>query len=296
MGRREGARSGWWAGLALVAMLAAGCAGGGSSADTASTGSLSVGSTITVTEGTRTATRSVTVTADPTGAVAGQPPGPTDEPAPVPGPCPYLGDDEVADINGQHTGVTTVIACRPTRSALSPAATAAGWPRCASSRPTRRRRRWPRSTSTCRSRSSIRPAEPAGLDRRFDAHRRTVRSTRCPRAPSRCRRSQPAAVDQGPATGDHRDRQPRPVNRGGPRADQGPTAQATVAGWFTVSNLYATLHTNRGDIRIELFRIHAPEDREQLRRSGQGHREVHDQERLRRDGRARSTTARSSTG
>lgn len=113
MGRREGARSGWWAGLALVAMLAAGCAGGGSSADTASTGSLSVGSTITVTEGTRTATRSVTVTADPTGAVAGQPPGPTDEPAPVPGPCPYLGDDEVADINGQRTGVTTVIAVPP---------------------------------------------------------------------------------------------------------------------------------------------------------------------------------------
>jgi peptidyl-prolyl cis-trans isomerase A (cyclophilin A) len=30
-----------------------------------------------------------------------------------------------------------------------------------------------------------------------------------------------------------------------------------VAGWFTVS-LYATLHTNRGDIRIELFPNHAP--------------------------------------
>ncbi len=31
-----------------------------------------------------------------------------------------------------------------------------------------------------------------------------------------------------------------------------------MAGWFTVSNLYATLHTNRGDIRIELFPFHAP--------------------------------------
>jgi len=31
-----------------------------------------------------------------------------------------------------------------------------------------------------------------------------------------------------------------------------------VAGWFTVSDLYATLHTNRGDIRIELFRFQAP--------------------------------------
>jgi peptidyl-prolyl cis-trans isomerase A (cyclophilin A) len=30
-----------------------------------------------------------------------------------------------------------------------------------------------------------------------------------------------------------------------------------VAGWFIVS-LYATLHTNRGDIRIELFPNHAP--------------------------------------
>jgi peptidyl-prolyl cis-trans isomerase A (cyclophilin A) len=30
-----------------------------------------------------------------------------------------------------------------------------------------------------------------------------------------------------------------------------------VAGWFTVSQ-YATLHTNRGDIRIELFPNHAP--------------------------------------
>jgi peptidyl-prolyl cis-trans isomerase A (cyclophilin A) len=31
-----------------------------------------------------------------------------------------------------------------------------------------------------------------------------------------------------------------------------------VAGWFTVSNFYATLHTNRGDIRIELFPFQAP--------------------------------------
>ena len=31
-----------------------------------------------------------------------------------------------------------------------------------------------------------------------------------------------------------------------------------MAGWITVSNLYATLHTNRGDIKIELLPNHAP--------------------------------------
>ena len=34
--------------------------------------------------------------------------------------------------------------------------------------------------------------------------------------------------------------------------------ERAVAGWITVSNLYATLHTNRGDIRIELLPNHAP--------------------------------------
>ena len=36
------------------------------------------------------------------------------------------------------------------------------------------------------------------------------------------------------------------------------SGEPTVAGWITVSNLYATLHTNRGDIKIELLPNHAP--------------------------------------
>lgn len=71
-------------------------------------------STITVTEGTRTAVASVTVTASATAERAAvEPPPPTDEPAPVAGGCPYLTDDQVADINGQHTGVTTVVDVSP---------------------------------------------------------------------------------------------------------------------------------------------------------------------------------------
>lgn len=97
--------------LTTIALLAAGSAAGCSGAAPPATES-----TITVTEGTRTATRSVTVTAAPsvpTTAPVAQPPASTDEPAPVPGSCPYLSDDQVADINGQHTGVTTVIDVPP---------------------------------------------------------------------------------------------------------------------------------------------------------------------------------------
>lgn len=92
-------------------LLAAGCAGGGATSDGAS----SSGSTVTVTEGTRTSTRSVTVTAGTPGPVAdtGQPPPATDEPPPVAAACPYLSDDEVAEINGQRTGVTTIVAVPP---------------------------------------------------------------------------------------------------------------------------------------------------------------------------------------
>src|SRR6476619_5072199 len=34
--------------------------------------------------------------------------------------------------------------------------------------------------------------------------------------------------------------------------------ERAVAGWITVSNLYATLHTNRGDIKSELLPFQAP--------------------------------------
>lgn len=102
--------------LALAAALVTGCATGGASG---SGSSAAAASTITITEGTRTAVRSITLTpepgmapgADPT-AAAPAPPA-TDEPAPVAGTCPYLSDDTVADINGQRTGVTTVIAVSP---------------------------------------------------------------------------------------------------------------------------------------------------------------------------------------
>lgn len=102
---------GWpsrWAAMLLAGLLTAGCAGGASGLVPTS-----APPTITVTEGTRTATRSVTVTAEPTTAPAAQPPAATEEPAAVAGACPYLSDDQVADINGQRTGVTTLVAVAP---------------------------------------------------------------------------------------------------------------------------------------------------------------------------------------
>ncbi len=92
---------------ALAGLLLTGCVGG----NPPPTASSSVGSTITITEGTRTATRSMITTVTST-AVA-QPPPATPEPEPVVADCPYLADDQVADINGQRTGVTTVIDVAP---------------------------------------------------------------------------------------------------------------------------------------------------------------------------------------
>lgn len=94
--------------VCLLASVLVGCSGGPAAP---------AESTITLTEGTRTATRSVTVTAAPSVARAAPttvlPPGPTAEPAPEAGPCPYLSDDQVADINGQRTGTTTVVDVPP---------------------------------------------------------------------------------------------------------------------------------------------------------------------------------------
>ncbi len=110
--RREPAYAGrWWRmpGVGLLVLLLAGCSGGGSP----TTATLSVGPTVTITEGTITSTQSVTVTGVPLGPAAGQPPSTTPEPEPVAGDCPYLPDDTVADINGQRTGVTTIVAVSP---------------------------------------------------------------------------------------------------------------------------------------------------------------------------------------
>ena len=107
---RAGCGRGWSAvaGAALVLSMA-GCAGAGSSPAVPP----SAGPTVTVTEGTRTSTRSVTVIGEaPIGPAAEQPPA-TQEPAPVVADCPYLSDDAVADINGQRTGVTTVVDVQP---------------------------------------------------------------------------------------------------------------------------------------------------------------------------------------
>nr|WP_240189405.1 DUF2020 domain-containing protein [Nakamurella flavida] len=63
---------------------------------------------------TRTATVEQTITSRAPGSqVVAAPPPETPVPAPVDGSCPYLTDDEVADINGQRTGQTTVTDVQP---------------------------------------------------------------------------------------------------------------------------------------------------------------------------------------
>ena len=63
-----------------------------------------------------------------------------------------------------------------------------------------------------------------------------------------------------------------------------------------MSNLYATLHTNRGDIRIELFPFHAPKTVNNFVGLAKGTAKYTTKNAVRRDRPARSTTARSSTG
>lgn len=56
----------------------------------------------------------LTVTSTAAGVtVTAMPPPATPEPAPTDGPCPYLADDAVAEINGQHTGTTQFVAVQP---------------------------------------------------------------------------------------------------------------------------------------------------------------------------------------
>ncbi|MET0865662.1 MAG: DUF2020 domain-containing protein [Nakamurella sp.] len=71
-------------------------------------------STVTVTTATITTGVSATVTSTAAGeTIVAVPPAATPEPAALDGTCPYLTDDQVADINGQHTGTTTLIDVDP---------------------------------------------------------------------------------------------------------------------------------------------------------------------------------------
>ena len=102
------------------------------------------------------------------------------------GHCPYLADDAVADINGQHTGTTQIIDVAPypicvfTRSPTAAALASiriiqADTPQAAVA-----------AVDAARADRRLRPGRPAArLDRRVDGHRQPARSTRCPRAPSR---------------------------------------------------------------------------------------------------------------
>ena len=92
----------------LAVLLLAGCS---SAADSAGTPAASAAVTSTV--GTTTAPpATVTSTIAGTTITATAPPS-TAEPAPVDGECPYLSTDDVADINGQHTGTTQIIDVQP---------------------------------------------------------------------------------------------------------------------------------------------------------------------------------------
>ena len=105
--RRRAAR--WAAPAAAVAIALAGCSSAGS--DSAADPSPS---TATVTAGTLTSTVPTTLTSTVAGStILASPPPPTAEPPPVDANCPYLADDVVADINGQHTGTTQTIDVAP---------------------------------------------------------------------------------------------------------------------------------------------------------------------------------------
>lgn len=93
--------------LGAVALTGCSTAGGGSA-------SRSPTATETITAGTVTSTLSATLTSTvAVSTVLAAPPPSTVEPAPVDSTCPYLADDVVADINGQHTGTTQTIDVAP---------------------------------------------------------------------------------------------------------------------------------------------------------------------------------------
>jgi len=98
--------------LASAVLLAgvAGCSAAASGPGAASPAP----ATVTQTVGTLTSQLATTITSTASAnLVTASPPPTTAEPAPVDGTCPYLADDVVADINGQHTGQTQLINVAP---------------------------------------------------------------------------------------------------------------------------------------------------------------------------------------
>jgi len=88
-----------------------GCAGSGTADPSADAPSPS---SRPVTGGTVTTVRTATATSTIAGTtITASPPPPTSEPPAVPANCPYLTDDAVAQINGQHTGQTQIIDVKP---------------------------------------------------------------------------------------------------------------------------------------------------------------------------------------
>lgn len=96
---------------ALAAVLLAGC-GSGTTAEPGGAGTSAEAAIPSSPPEASAVISTVTSTVTPS-AVTAQPPPATAEPAAVDGPCPYLTDDQVADINGQHTGRTQVVAVVP---------------------------------------------------------------------------------------------------------------------------------------------------------------------------------------
>jgi hypothetical protein len=105
-----------------VAGLVAGCAGQRAApvspsppgTITSVVGTSTFTSTATTTLRTLTVPGTVsTVTAPASTAATVGPPPPTSEPAPAPGSCPYLSDEDVKNFNGQHTGQTSIVDIKP---------------------------------------------------------------------------------------------------------------------------------------------------------------------------------------
>lgn len=94
--------------LAAVTALVTGC-----TQQQPAAGNAPPTATQTVTVGTTTAPAPTLTSIAPGVTITAVPPPSTSEAAPVDGQCPYLADEVVAEINGQRTGTTKIIAGQP---------------------------------------------------------------------------------------------------------------------------------------------------------------------------------------